>query len=402
MRMRTAWPLALGLFASLVMTLRRASTPYAQDAEAPQDDELGSLPQEQLVSILRAERLDWAAREAGLLKDIDELRAELVVERTAHEVRESEWLDYTRLLSALPVPEAPGAPEFMQDLVRAALEQADPALAAAEHQAQVRAYEMRRDLRALLAAEQVYSLEVLEVGRLHGDWTGPFVARMVDEYGRPVGTLAAERMRLERSHSARTVTLIFEEGYENRGDGRSPFAGSSEKTSVDPWRTGVRRVHLPGVDPDPWIAALPELFGDLTRSAPMDDGTVDHALLRARINELLMRSSGGSRWRLHSLGGVWRGELRDVQLVEFGAGNNVLRRLFADRLLVRRNGRGVRLDLHDGVQLRSDQRVPFLDGRFPIVLPRADGAAWSAAGLPGMGAQEAEKVPTATDPEAGG
>ncbi|MFT7677787.1 MAG: hypothetical protein ACI8QC_001772 [Planctomycetota bacterium] len=416
MREKLAWLLALVLALMLGRALRTSSRLLAQEpleVSTQPADELTQLTPQELAQMLRGERTASAKREAGLLRELEELRTELAVERANHVEREAEWLDYTRLLSALPVPEAPDAPEFMRAQALADMVRPDPAVAAAERAAQARAYEIRRDLRALLAAEQVYSLEVLEVGRLNKDWTGPFVARIVDEYGRPVGNLAAERMRLERSHSARTVTLVFEEGYENRAGERSPFAGTVEKTSTDPWRTGVRRIHLPGVDPEPWIAALPELFGDLTLSAPMDDGTQDHGLLRARLNELLIGSSGGSRWRLHSLGGVWRGELRDVQLVEFGAGNSVLRRLFADRLLLRREGQGVRLDLHDGVQLRSDQRVPFLDGRFPVVLPRADGAKWSAAGLPGMTppevldpvvdpAEDPKKSLAGTDPEAGG
>jgi hypothetical protein len=52
---------------------------------------------------------------------------------------------------------------------------------------------------------------------------------------------------------------------------------------------------------------------------------------------------------------------------------------------IARSGSGVELSLESGVQVRGEgERVPFLDGRYRILLPAADAAAWSRANLPGL------------------
>lgn len=364
---------------------------------------LASIRSLELASLLETERKDWATREAELLGRIDALTTELEAERKLRIGRESEWLEFTQALAVLEVEAAPGPPSFVQAMLDAAAEAPDPEAEARAEAERLRSAEMLRDLRALLAAEQVFGLDVLEVGVVGEDRAGPFVARLVDDFGRPVGTLAADSLRLEISAAAHTVTLILEGGYEHRSGLRVPFAGVAEgPTSGDAGRTGVRRIHLPSVNPQPWIEAFPELL-DLEGSTPLDDGQWELAAVRARINDLMMRSSGGSGWRLRGLGGVWRDELRDVQFAELGPTGRVERRLFADRVTLRPEGRGMRMDLIGGVQVRGDQRVPFLDGRYRIVLPHADGAAWVAAGLPGLGdAEEADgpAVEAAAEPDA--
>ncbi len=345
---------------------------------------LASIRSLELASLLETERRDWSAREAELLGRIDALTTELEAERKLRMGRESEWLEFTQALAVLEVEAAPGPPGFVQAMLDAAAEAPDPEAEARAEAQRLRSAEILRDLRALLAAEQVFGLDVLEVGVAGEDRTGPFVARLIDDFGRPVGTLAADSLRLEISTAAHTVTLVLEGGYEHRSGLRVPFAGTAEgPTSGEADRTGVRRIHLPKVNPQPWIEAFPELL-DLQSSTPLDDGQWELAAVRARINHLLMRSSGGSGWRLRGLGGVWRGELRDAQFAELGPTGRVERRLFADRVTLRPEGRGMRMDLIGGVQVRGDQRVPFLDGRYRIVMPRADGSAWVEAGLPGL------------------
>jgi hypothetical protein len=51
---------------------------------------------------------------------------------------------------------------------------------------------------------------------------------------------------------------------------------------------------------------------------------------------------------------------------------------------VLREPQGLQILLEDGVQMRGDVKTPFLAGAFRIFLPRADAAAWQAAGVPGL------------------
>jgi hypothetical protein len=139
------------------------------------------------------------------------------------------------------------------------------------------------------------------------------------------------------------------------------------------------------VDPAPWLEALDEIIADTPGAVSVDDGVYDRVALKIGLNELLRKAGteAGEGWRLHALGGVQSGVLRDVQLVEHAADGTVLRRLFADRMEVRRNGRGIDLDLERGSQERSGRLAPFLEGRYRVALPRARADEWVAAGIPG-------------------
>ena len=252
--------------------------------------------------------------------------------------------------------------------------------------AQVRAEEMRATLQGLLEADGVHNYQILTLGRLEDGHVGPVVVRLVDARGRPAGLMAAERLRLEASRAGYTVTILLEEGYEEHGGVSLPFDGAvGVATRGRKPRGGVRRVTLPGVNPAPWIEALPELFGAEAQGGPPDDGLWDLIAVRQEFNRLLAADPSVGRWRLAGLGGLVAGVLRDVQLVELDGAGRPLRRLFADALSLEKGGDGgLRIELTDGVQMVGGARTPFLEGRFRLILPRAEPKAWEAAGLPGL------------------
>ncbi len=252
--------------------------------------------------------------------------------------------------------------------------------------AQVRAEEIRAALQGLLAADGVHSYQVLTLGRLEQGYAGPVVLRLIDSRGRPAGLIAAERLRLEASRAGRTVTLRLEEGYEERAGVSVPFDGAAGVAAAGQKpRGGMRRVTLPGVDPVPWIEAMPELFGAQASQGPPDDGLWDLTAVRQEFNRLLAADPSVGRWRLAGLGGLVSGVLRDVQLVELDADGHPLRRLFADALSLETGSTaGLRIELTDGVQMVGQERTPFLEGRFRLILPRAEPDVWKARGMPGL------------------
>ena len=255
-----------------------------------------------------------------------------------------------------------------------------------------RAERMAPALQGLLLAEGVRGWQVVTLGRLADGAVGPVVLRLLDERGRPAGLVAAERLRLEASRAARTVTLVLEEGREERDGVSLPFEGAlSVEASGAHLRGGVRRVEVTGVAVEPWLETLPELFRPEDLEPAVDDGAWDLVAVRQELNRLLARQEGAGSWRLAGLGGVVDTTLHDVQVVELDDGGRPGRRLFADRLVLETNpAGGLRLQLTDGVQHRGAEQTPFLEGRFTIVLPRADADAWRAVGLPGL---EASRSP---------
>jgi hypothetical protein len=390
-----------------------------------------------------------AAHELELARArIRELEARVANLESARVAREREWLDYTQDIARLG-----SLAEFERVRFTPAV---DPAAAPAttavappprpRDPAQERAFqrdtEIARSLRALLVVEQVAGLELLEAGHLSGGAIGPVVFRTLDDRGVPLGALCAARLRLEASRSARTLVLVLEDGYERRGDARTPFepdrpvettrsraleliaaaraadasapvpahvpptepastaAISTEAARADEPSTDVpegapadaaaapvtrtRRIVFTHVDPGPWIDALPELFRDVDMHAAPDDGRWDLTGVRFTLNEFLRADAAAGYWRLAALGGVTEGELRDVQLDELDAAGRIVRKFFADRLTIVPQTNGVRLELADGAQLRGDVKTPFQGGQHSIFLPRADLEAWRAAGLPGL------------------
>lgn len=354
---------------------------------------------------------------------IRELETRVAELESARVEREREWLDYTQDIARLGTLAELERVRFTPAVDPAAAPAADeprttpsgtpPASAAALQ----RDTEIARSLRALLLVEQVAGLELLEAGHLAGGATGPVVFRTLDDRGVPLGALCAQRLRLEASYAARTVVLVLEDGYERRGEARTPFAPEASRTGTlshalevlatprdadsapardaapragaptsanDAPAPGVRRIVFTHVDPRPWVEALPELFRDADVHAAPDDGRWDLAGVRFTLNGFLREDAAAGHWKLVTLGGVTEGVLRDVQLDELDAAGRLDRKLFADKLTIVPQTSGIVLELADGAQLRGDVKTPFLEGRHTIFLPRADVEAWRAAGLPGL------------------
>jgi len=233
----------------------------------------------------------------------------------------------------------------------------------------------------LLAAEAVRGLDLLEVGSVQDGWTGPVIFRLVDGQGRLSGSLYAERLSLEASRAARSLTLVLERGYESHGGARTPFGATDEPAGPPPWR-----IPLPGLDPAPWIESLPELFDATSDERPRDDGLWDVSWVRATLNALLRQDTTSGLLRLKRLGGVELGVLRDVHVEVLDPQGSLEQRLFADRLAIDALGNGVLLRFESGVHVRGDERTPFLDGGYRVWLPRARADEWRAAGVPGLAA----------------
>lgn len=345
-----------------------------------------------------------------------ELQQELSRAREERVARENEWLAYTRSISQLdelaklaqvrfqPQVEPSAAPA----LAPATLERASgDAVAKPDTGARdARDLEIARTLRALFFSEQISGLDLLECGHLQDGAIGPVVLRTLDDRGVPLGSLCAERMKLEASLSARTLTLILEEGYERRGSERTPFAvppdallvpapatdSEAKPDTSAAQRRGERRIVLAYVDPQPWIDALPELFRNVDRHLAHDDGHWDRMGVVLALNRLLRIDAAAGVWRIVSLGGVDAGVLREVQIDQLDREGRLEKKLFADRLTIQEQKNGVVLLLEDGAQLRGDVKTPFLDGRYRIFLPRADLTEWRAANVPGIASTPAAPV----------
>jgi hypothetical protein len=360
-----------------------------------------SAGQDQRASI-EDERKSWQAREAELLGRIDALERELTDVQVRAQEHEKEWMAWVHLIESFSLPSLPQPPSFLAHESAAGAAGESPAASAAEASSsppeKPRSEQALADLRALLAAEQVLDLDFLEVGTVQGEagkgFLGPVVVRMLDERLRPAGTLAAERLRLECSRTGWGVTLVLEEGCERSGGHSVPFGPSMTEGSD---RGGVRRIHLPGVDPAPWIAAFPELLGSESSSRPGDDGLWDLLRVRQEINRLLAADARTGAWRLVALGGVLGTSLQAVHVVELDAQGSIVRRLFADHMRIRREESHVMLELTDGVQDRGGRRAPFLDGRYRIFLTGSDATEWEAARLPGLAASDRSPERAAQD-----
>ncbi len=346
---------------------------------------------------------------------IDELKAELRRESELRLEREREWLRYTQRMALLT--QLAGAPTFQPDVPSderesralaagtgpsatassealreessatagdAAVSDApDPSLARLERAARLARQERSRAvflaLRSLFAIEHVSGLDLLESGLVGDGATGPVVLRVIDERGRPLGSLYAERMRLEGSHAARTLSLILEHGWERRGGTKTAFEGGPVDMEG---RGGVRRIELAHVDPTPWFEALPELFREDQREAVTQGDPQALTTLRFELNRRLRTDASGSVYRLESLSAVQGLVLREVHLSVLTPDMLLERELFADRMSILRAEKGLEIVLQDGSQIRGSGKVPFLDGRYRIFLPRADAGIWTELGIP--------------------
>jgi len=382
---------------------------------------------ERLLVELRAEldeqRRAFELREAALRAEVEELKRELGRALDERLAREREWLRYSKALqgarpeglrfdpilpdneadvressvevasstggNALAIdagaepaggsvrsPAQDGAGDVIGD---AADDAATAAAVAAETARAARDRAVLIALRSLFIAEEIGGLDLLEIGTLGDGWTGPVVMRVLGEWGHPLGSITAERMRLEGSRAARTLTLVLEVGYERRMGDRIPFRG--------PGGENVRRIVLPHVDPAPWIEDLPELFDEASLGPAPDDGRWDLGDVRAALNELLRLDAASGWYRVRVLGGVQGKLLRNVMLEHLDADGRLERRLFADRVEVVPQDRGLMLLLEGGAQERGGRKTPFLEGRYRIFLPRAELARWTEAGIPGLSEQ---------------
>jgi hypothetical protein len=315
-----------------------------------------------------------AAREGSPLEaEVARLERELQRERTRRAEREQAFLEFSRLVAQLPAArelglapaETPPAPPSPEELEREA--------AAAARRA--RGEELGRSLAVLMRLEGLRGLDLLESGALLEDppvGIGPVVFRCLDEHGGLAGSLRAERLRLEGSLAAHTLTLVLEGGFESRGGERVPFAN------------GLRRIALQDVDPEPWLEECPELFADRSLAGPADDGLWRLSEVRRELNRLLALEPSRGWYRVHSLGGVRGKTLRDVQLDELDPAGRVTRRFCADALVLALEDGSVALELEGGAIVSGSDKQPFRDGRYRIVLPGVALAPWRAAILPGL------------------
>lgn len=322
----------------------------------------------------------WAAEREELQLEVLRLTGELENVLADRIAREQEFLSFAELMTSIVPPEAP--PELLQALgapgPSVALE--DPLVSAARKRLKKRSDKIFRELRALMVTEAVDSLDLLDAGTLGDGFIGPVVFRQLDLGGRPIGTLSADRLRLEGSRSGRTLTIVLEDGYERRDGNRFPFEGSQSGEE----RGGVRRIFLPRTDPSSWFDSMPELFGEGMQDSFNDDGRWEGFLVHRKLNELLARDASLGYYRVSALGGVLEGQLRGVELEQLDGDGRLMKRLLADRMTISLEPRGVLLLLQDGIQMQGARKFAFLDGRFRIFLPGSSQDDWTAAGLPGL------------------
>lgn len=414
----------------------------------------GSASDAELASAMAAQAAVQAAQEHAATSDavpdvhaecraqIVELQSELRRESELRLEREREWLRYTQRMALLT--QLAGVPTFQPDVPSeeresralasatsspavasnevspeepapeepapaAVADAPNPSLVRLERAARLAREERSRAvflaLRSLFAIEHVSGLDLLESGLVGDGSTGPVVLRVIDERGRPLGSLYADRMRLEGSHAARTLSLILEHGWERRGGTKTAFEGGPTDAEG---RGGVRRIELAHVDPTPWFEALPELFREDQREAVTQGDPQALTRLRFELNRRLRTDASGPVYRLESLSAVQGLVLREVHLTVLTPDLMLERELFADRMSILRAEKGLEIVLQDGSQIRGNEKVPFLDGRYRIFLPRADHSVWEEADLP-LGRREkvAESEsppspPDVADPTAGG
>ena len=143
-------------------------------------------------------------RERELLERIALLESELRAERSRSLARQEEWISFTRLLQGFEIPALPAPPEFVATALVAPRDPAAEALERAEAALRVRGAQVEASLRTLLRAESVRGFDLLEVGLLHEhegrSWTGPVIARLIDERGRMVGIYIFEHQMRRHTH----------------------------------------------------------------------------------------------------------------------------------------------------------------------------------------------------------
>lgn len=372
-----SWPMPMAVEPASKVPLALLQEGLSQDQRPPAAESSG-LPAASAADVP-------TAREQELLDRIARLEEELHLERSRAMARQEEWIEYVRVLQRFEVPALPKVPDFMAEALQPERDPANEARRRQHAHRMVRSHEIRQSLRSLLIADGVRTLDFLEVGLVDehqgSTATGPVVSRILDDRGRLTGMLRADRLRIEVSRAARTVTLVLEDGFEMSGGHKSLFPGSDGAGAG-----GVRRITLPAIDPMPWIEALPDLVDTSDLAVSFDDGAWDSMIVRSRLNRLLASSSpaGGNSWKLLALSGVSKNRLNDVQFIEAGPDGSIRRRVFADEaeIHVPRGAESVRIELASGSVKRGNRVAPFLGGLYRISLPFAKVEDWRAAEIP--------------------
>ncbi len=373
---RLVWGLTAGFLAGSVfayVALTRESggsaEPVAQTHAAEEARDTEDLTE------LREELDRERARSLDLERQTAQLREELNETERRRVDRELEFLNLNQAVAALDIdgPRMEFAKELLSDqpgAVASVEPEAAPDPEALKRRE--RSLEMAGSLRALMRAEWVKGIDLLELGELSDDgWIGPVIFRLVDDRGRLSGNLTADQLRLEGSRSGRVVTILLTGGEERSGGEVRPFAH------------GKRRLYLPGLDVAPWMDALPELFSG-EDAILKDDGLWKLSRVQDALNRMLAEDATGDVFHLRHVGGVVDGVLRDVHFAVRDRHGAMLRHLFADRCLILEHERGIQLRLEDGVTMRGESRAPFLEGRYRVFFPTARVDRWRAARLPGL------------------
>ncbi len=352
------------------------------------------------LAVALAARPPAAARtpeRASLELELRQMRAELITEQERRLEREREWLRYTSAVASLDVQSIPAELSFTAQVPESERPKPPEPPPPLDEKKLAREKEILRTLKTMLTIEGVRGIDLLEAGELGNGCVGPVLFRIIDERGRLAGSLSAKRLKLEGSRTAHTLTLVLEDGFETRGGVRTPFT-LRERSDGAPIEGGTRRIQFEEVDLLPWVNALPELFGDVALEPSKDDGLWNATYVKGALNRLMRMDAANGYWRVRDLAGVTGVELRDVRLEGLDSEGKVERQLFADRMKIELQEKGVLLLLEDGAQTRGADTVPFLDARFRIFLPRAPHADWQAAGLPGLSQPDgAAKAPAAGD-----
>ncbi|MFT7484309.1 MAG: hypothetical protein ACI9F9_000149, partial [Candidatus Paceibacteria bacterium] len=333
-------------------------------------------------------KVDWAAEKNTIELEVLRLQGELENALEERVQREEQFVAFNELMSSIVPKEA--SPEILTALGVEPDLQTEPAFDADRLRRQERSKIIFRELRALLVVERLDSLDLLEVGLVGEGFVGPVVFRLLDLRGRPVGSLSADRLRLEGSLYGRSMTIVLEYGCERRDGKRLPFAGALPGQE----RGGERRIFLASADPSSWIEALPDLFGAVTPLAVHNDGRWEGFLVHRKLNELLQTDAQLGYYRLSALGGVLDNQLRGVELEQLDRSGGLVKRLVADKLTISLETRGVLLLLEDGIQMQGANKFAFLDGRYRIFLPGASQESWRTAGLPGLVASKDSALST--------
>lgn len=372
---------AAGLFGELGSTSRGAGAISSGDdqRQSRAGAGLGKANDAEKIAALTAEVSRLTERNRELEVELVQLREELNREATERVNRELEWLDFTTAFSSLDLEASTGLVPFTPEVMGPILRGEDPHPKPVEPdpgaiRRRERGERILSSMGMLLRLEMVHGIDPLDLGSVaeEGGWVGPVVFRLLDEDGHLAGSLTAERLRLEASTSALSVTIVLEEGAERRAGIAVPF------------EAGIRRMHLPRVDPRAWLETMPELFSEADLKREVDDGLWELPRVRRELDRLLTLDAEGNVYRLRNLGGVVGDELCDVQLAEIGSSGKVVRRIFADRMQLEYATRGMALTLFSGASVRGDEKRPFLDGRLRILLPSARQELWRAAILPGL------------------